>query len=100
MRPVGHQFEISDLFIRYSAVRCWEYKDLKNRKAKNSALMELIDKYIIHEFTHTHAHTHVCISLYPGEITKCFGNPGEIRSEEGEWVGKRAREEFQVGRSR
>ena len=30
-----------------------------------------------------------------GEITKSSGSPEEIKSEEGEWVGKRAREEFQ-----
>lgn len=58
--------------------------------------MKLMDKYIIHEFTHTHT----CVCAVTGEITKCFGSPGEIRSEEGAWVGKRAREEFQVGWSR
>ena len=54
------------------------------------------------------SHTHVCVCVcvcvcvraVTGEITKCFGSPGEIRSEEGELVGKRAREEFHVGWSR
>ena len=59
----------------------------QNRKAKNSALMKLMDKYIIYEYC-------VCVCCDRGNYQE-FWEPGEIKSEEGEWVWKRAREEFQ-----
>lgn len=48
--------------------------------------MKLMDKYIIYEYC-------VCVCS-DRRNCKSSGSPREIKSEEGEWVG-RAREEFQ-----